>query len=671
MADISITDFALDNYRGTGSTAYLQIVSESDWTDIDGDSHVAESFKEIPLVVNTGVHRIDETSFDLTPTQNAVTNQRATYRFQVVDANRKNPQIIAQGVSVPYSTPVMAWGALVLLAQSQMPWRDLTCPTTTDMVNYVQLQLGAVVTPDASATVRGFVSLLAQTFAGLKTFLGGIIARVWDKGGQVYNVMAYGAACDGVTDDTVAVGLARAAALAARKPLFFPGWCLMDASGAEVILLTAPIEVFGTGKWTSGIKVKSTVGATTDIVRLKPALGAAIDTNTRGWHLHDFGIEDERGHDLNTSYAGRHGIVIDLSVALTWMSESHLHDLYVGPLGATGSGSYGIYLSSDPDAGTHPSLFTSTIECNFVYNGISLINVGDTVRVIGNTVLGENYGLTAKGQAGVTTFAAIGNNITNKLGVDIRGPFVDLIYRENIVEIFRAGSTGASPSGACVQIIGDASNPITGGVVEHNHTGAVSGVVLNGIYVEHAHRLTFGPNTYNIPATQHGIHLSSGTRHTLIDFWGQKHLTAANRVFNLGGDPDAVYEGQHLIGSDNGGLGVTLGTAAGTGATGSAAGSDMGGFFSINTGTGPAAGNATLAIIAFNIGYPVAAKSIVITPANAAAKNLTWEQQPFHSQSSTTAAAMLVAGGSAALPASAGPFIWSYQVVGQAVPAPV
>ena len=71
MVDIQITGFALDNYLGSGSAAYLQVVIESDWTDADGDSHGASSYDEVALAVNTATHRIDETTFNLTPTQTA------------------------------------------------------------------------------------------------------------------------------------------------------------------------------------------------------------------------------------------------------------------------------------------------------------------------------------------------------------------------------------------------------------------------------------------------------------------------------------------------------------------------------------------------------------------------------------------------------------------------
>lgn len=56
------------------------------------------------------------------------------------------------------------------------------------------------------STTKNFVDLsTGQTVAGAKTFSSVLSAPIRDKGGMVYNVMAYGAVADGTTDDAPAI----------------------------------------------------------------------------------------------------------------------------------------------------------------------------------------------------------------------------------------------------------------------------------------------------------------------------------------------------------------------------------------------------------------------------------------------------------------------------------
>jgi|GEM_PF-6329681 len=72
----------------------------------------------------------------------------------------------------------------------------------------------------ASASVTsGMLSNAAQTIPGLKTFSGGL----WDKGGQVFTVTAYGAVGDNSTDDAAAIQAANDACAAAGGGIvYFP-----------------------------------------------------------------------------------------------------------------------------------------------------------------------------------------------------------------------------------------------------------------------------------------------------------------------------------------------------------------------------------------------------------------------------------------------------------------
>lgn len=70
---------------------------------------------------------------------------------------------------------------------------------------------------------RGGVNRLLMANSGFTTFYNGLQGALWDKGGQVFNVKAYGAVGDGVTDDTAAINACLAASLAAGSGrVYFP-----------------------------------------------------------------------------------------------------------------------------------------------------------------------------------------------------------------------------------------------------------------------------------------------------------------------------------------------------------------------------------------------------------------------------------------------------------------
>jgi hypothetical protein len=160
MADISITNFAFDDYRGTGSTAYLRFISNGDWTDADGDFHAAGSYTEITCTVNTVAHRIDEMSFSITPTNGAYINEEVTYCIKLYDANRKKSIEIADNVPVPPSLGAsITFSQLLRNSFAAQPVRDIHTYSRTETNLQIQEQIANIVTPNASTSVTGMVRL--------------------------------------------------------------------------------------------------------------------------------------------------------------------------------------------------------------------------------------------------------------------------------------------------------------------------------------------------------------------------------------------------------------------------------------------------------------------------------------------------------------------------------
>jgi len=94
----------------------------------------------------------------------------------------------------------------------------------------------------------------SQTVTGAKTFNAGTLL---DKGGQVFNVKAYGAVGNGSTDDTTAIQSAiTAAQTAGGGVVFFPtGTYLVTPTASPALAITTnEITLRGTGKFSSVIK---------------------------------------------------------------------------------------------------------------------------------------------------------------------------------------------------------------------------------------------------------------------------------------------------------------------------------------------------------------------------------------------------------------------------------
>jgi Pectate lyase superfamily protein len=93
-----------------------------------------------------------------------------------------------------------------------------------------------------------------------------VITNLRDKGGQVFNVKAYGAAGDGVTDDTSAINSAEAAAEAVNGTVYFPSGTYMINS---TIILSSPVQ------W-EGSFASSNTGVASSVIKAAAALNPMI-----------------------------------------------------------------------------------------------------------------------------------------------------------------------------------------------------------------------------------------------------------------------------------------------------------------------------------------------------------------------------------------------------------
>jgi len=289
--------------------------------------------------------------------------------------------------------------------------------------------------------------------------------------GKFLSVTDYGATGDGSTDDTIFLQAAIDAAESQEKGLFIPSGNYLITDTLDV---SKGIIISGEGD-KSRIVVEATVDATTDIFNISSTT-ATDDDNTR-YGFKDFRITPASGTP------GRYGFSIDIrtiaSYAIRWESVR---------VDQLGSNAIRTIPNASPIA---DGFFTSIIENCTLYGGIYLVEAGDSIRILNNTILGTGVGIYADlvgsggSDGGAHGLDIIGNNITSNGGaLNVINAWAGRFAR-NVVEV-------PSPSGmvnnACISVTGESGNDIRNFVISQNFlsTAATFDVIYIG-YSSHAY----------------------------------------------------------------------------------------------------------------------------------------------------------------------------------------
>jgi hypothetical protein len=314
---------------------------------------------------------------------------------------------------------------------------------------------------------------------------------------DMVSVKDFGAVGDGATDDATSINNA----LATKKPVEF-----ISATGYKT---TQPLTSSGE----AGILGAGFLSAIypTGLSASQDALGVSppADGNSREFSFLD-------GVYILQNAGGRHAVQVDLSASIQRMSRYSVKNCY---LRANGSSNYALKINNPTNAPDR--FFSSTFENNVFAGGLSLLGVGDSININGNTFTGVNEAIAvtqttniSSGGAGDSSmFVFQNNNSTANKGiyiVDAQAPKI----RDNNLEC--GSGPGAGTEQALINLLGATARikhaEVTGNILYHAPN------CTTGVYIGQTESAVIENNTFGIAATGYAIVVSANARNTIIGY---------------------------------------------------------------------------------------------------------------------------------------------------------
>jgi hypothetical protein len=273
--------------------------------------------------------------------------------------------------------------------------------------------------------------------------------------------LAYGAKCDGISNDTAALQQAINATPAGGM-LYFPqgNFCLVTST----LTISKAIKLYGSG-WGSGLLVGSGFGANEDVIHVYANASPIV-----GMVMEDFAIATQSGTPA------RYGIYMDCANGTNSISGFWINHIQIRQLGNAGIATNG------PTPPTYDGVFTSNLSNSAIAGGLNLQNAGDSLTITGNVFSGTGsitvnlIGLRSDTAHGFNFFH---NNVTCTGGINVINAWGGAISYNNI-ELY-SGGTGTN--GAVINLEGNAALPPENFEVRGNYVGAGPGSVTTGIRV--------------------------------------------------------------------------------------------------------------------------------------------------------------------------------------------
>lgn len=347
-----------------------------------------------------------------------------------------------------------------------------------------------------------------------------------DLGSQVFNVVAYGAKCDGATNDTTAVLAAVAAAEAAwPSTVYFPGKCVVR----QTVTVTKSIKLQGAGP-SAGLYADTTFTGT-DLLKYRPT---AFPYNEK------FTIESLTLSHVSTA-------VNPLNQGEWWCTScpstlnafhidssgvgpaDYIHDMLVINSKFLPTGGWGIVADGGNNNGTPAkSLFSA----NVIFNGVKMLEAGDSVEFSGQSEFKGKNRFEVQQVNGATHFTFRGNNFTMPGGMWLKGNFVNGHLEDSIFELYKFtvyGMTSADVghNGAIIDLdgTGGTTTPdawsIMGNTISSldGSTYGFDNVNLDGIRIGTAASAEIGKlNRFKIQAGKQNINATGSASNVIVDF---------------------------------------------------------------------------------------------------------------------------------------------------------
>ena len=401
-----------------------------------------------------------------------------------------------------YTIPAILVGlAVAIAAQAQVAtpnfWRkvgnNLYPVTVSSTVIGSSTYSGAFNNLNVSGTCTGcgaggggVSTSTANKWSALQTFNAGasssfVQASIIDTGGQVFNVTAYGAKCDGVTNDTTAFSNTIAAASAVHGTMFIPNSSSGCIVTPNVLQINGQMGVTGAGQYSAKL---SDVATTTQNTWIFYVNGTSSVT------FSNFFLSGAPSSPLGTAPVNNTWGINATNDSGVTIDHVHFEQFYEDVEGSNVSGLLFAYNTDftgltngtgTKDLINIDSLSSSTISNNIAYVSDTCIrlNGAQQVNVVSNVC--PNNGIEIGNESNyVDTINVVGNVLNGGVTMvvfQVTTSTTELIdgytVGVNHVNIYGNTINGALMNGTGNSILGENSNNATGTIANVNVSGNI------------------------------------------------------------------------------------------------------------------------------------------------------------------------------------------------------